>query len=103
MQEQIQQLCDGLGINWREELARVLYTQQSRVTDRLDEIERAQAHIQTSRILSRDQVEALQIIERQKSATFRNMVAQLEPFQGRRLGRPVLAPIAVVVSVDDVR
>lgn len=103
LQEHMQQFCRAFGIDWREELGWVLYSQQSRVTDRLEEIQKAETHIQTSRILGREQVEALLILERQKSATFRNMIAQLERLQARRLGQPVLAPIAVGVSVDDVR
>jgi hypothetical protein len=103
LQAHMQQLCQEFGRDWREELGWVLYYHQSQLTNQLEQIERAQTHIQTSRVLSRDQVEALQIIERQKSATFRNMIAQLERLQARRLGQPVLAPIAVGVSVDDVR
>jgi hypothetical protein len=103
LQEHMQELCQEFGIDWREELGWVLYHQQSQITDRLEQIDRAYTHIQTSRILSREQVEALQIIERQKSSTLRNMIAQLERLQARRLGQPVLAPIAVGVHVDDVR
>jgi hypothetical protein len=103
LQEQMQRLCDGFELNWREELAWVLYSRQSRLTDRLEQIEKAQTHIQTSRVLNREQVEALLILERQKSATFRNMIAQLERLQARRRGEPVLAPIAVGVSVEDAR
>jgi hypothetical protein len=103
VQEQLESLCTAFDRDWQEELAWVLYSQQSRVTDRLEEIQKAESHIQTGRILGREQVEALLILERQKSATFRNMIAQLERLQARRRGEPVLAPIAVGVSVEDVR
>jgi hypothetical protein len=100
VQEQLRILCEAAGEDWRAKLYYVLYDYRHELEERLSHLAEAKEHIASSRILEMEGLGRMCLYERQISASFRHLVSQLERHQARRLGVPVLAPVAVDLSVS---
>jgi hypothetical protein len=100
IQEQLQALGQALSLDWREELDGVLSNRRLQVEEHLTEIAQAEAHIQHHRLLGAEEIDRLNLYERQKLATYRHLLSMLERRQALRLGQPVAAPVALDVSLS---